>query len=519
MNLSRSLWVAAVVLIVSPYAALMVAGGVWCYEHDLLLAYFAASALVTGIGWLGLRVLARRHAEPLTRGREAGEGWPPRDRQAWEKIERLAARGDAGEIEVNSPEDAWILVRKVLAIVARHYHPDSTSPELETPLPDVLYVTERVSRDLREVVERRVPGSHIITLADLGRMRRLADTGQRVYFWYRLARFAVAPGRSLLAELQRSAGSATLRQSVDDIRRWAIGFAIRRAGKYAIELYSGRAMIEDERVAQFESKCSRRDRRSAQRTADRYAEPLRVLVVGGKNVGKSSLVHALCESLPPLGELPSTRRVEARRLAREDFGEMLILDTPGYEGREGSPLEKLNKHLDTSDLILLVCSAEQGVLASDRQLLEDLDRRQREHPEKLMPPCVVVGTFIDCLPPEDEWKPPYDLEHPHSAKSRSIVEFTQSLAEQLNVDSELVAPACTHPDRLYNLEDGPWSVAARIARAIDAADHLRRLRIVDTYRREQRWQHLRDQAAENARQLWQLGKAWMQHRRNRPRRK
>ncbi|RMF99439.1 MAG: hypothetical protein D6741_08545, partial [Planctomycetota bacterium] len=297
----------------------------------------------------------------------------------------------------------------------------------------------------------------------------------------------------------------------DEIRRWAIGFAVRRIGYYAIELYSGRALVEDDSLKTYAPAEDRKAVAKARRLdVEENAAPLRVLVLGPRGAGKTSLVFAVCGTPWPTDDVPSTARVDHYVVNREDFGRLLLLDTPGLERFDRRhPFVKWKKEVLAADVILLVCSARSEVAKPLGRFLAEMRRFFANDPKRLQPPVVVALTHIDELPPEDEWSPPYAFEAPLSEKERNVSNLVEQIATALDVERDVIAPVCTHPDRLYNLEDSPDSLTAALGHVLHQAHRVRRLRATAALRREQRWAQTKTQIAEGGRMLVELGSQYL----------
>ena len=110
---------------------------------------------------------------------------------------------------------------------------------------------------------------------------------------YRVVAFGINPVSGVLREVRDAATGQLYHASTDEVKRWALGFCVRKAGYYAIQLYSGQLILEDVEFRDFQS---RRGRRDAERDEARRQllaeEPLRILVVGQVKAGKSSLINA-----------------------------------------------------------------------------------------------------------------------------------------------------------------------------------------------------------------------------------
>lgn len=513
-------WITLGVLLAAPYAFLLAAGSVWLYERGLLLAYMGATVAITAAALAvthGMRKLARRQAArgdaavPLgfPRGGEPDPHWPPLARRAWDEVEAIARRVEREDFPLDQPERIRDVFQEVLRAVARQYHPKAEEPELETPLPQVLWTVERVARDLREAFSENVPGAHLLTLGDFWRLKRLAHWYRQAYFLYRLAAAGFNPVSALMREIRDAAANRMLATSTGDLKQWAVGYCIRRAGWYAIELYSEVRDWDQAAVEAFRTPESHRDaERAAARTTTLSAEPLRILVAGQVKSGKSSVVNALFgEVRSAVDVVPCTRDIEPFLLEREGVPLALVLDTAGYESVGAvEPLSPLEKEMLRCDLVLLVCSAVSAAREADRRLLDQLREFYRKHPDRPMPPVVVVVTHIDLLRPAAEWNPPYDLAHPKDAKAARIAEAVRAVAEDLALgDAEPIVPVCLKPQAEYNIEEGLVPTIHSLLPKAKAACYLRCLR---RFREATRWRRLWRQVLNAGSVLWHAGSFW-----------
>ena len=129
-------------------------------------------------------------------------------------------------------------------------------------------------------------------------------------------------------------------------------------GYYAIELYSGRlTLIDAERTADA-TPDSRGDLQQAAESAVLTSEPLRIVVLGRANAGKSSLINALFGQLTAATDaLPdTTAELKPYRLEREGLDAALIFDSPGCDTALLND-KTLKKAVLDADLLLWVCAA------------------------------------------------------------------------------------------------------------------------------------------------------------------
>lgn len=516
-------WLVLGSLLLMPYVILFAVGSLWLYEHGLLWWYMATSVVITAVTsavmhWM--RVYAAQHtvkgsrAVPLglPSGGEPDPHWPPAARRAWDEVEAIARRVEKEDLPLDQPERVWQVFHDVLRTVARQYHPEAAQPELETPLPHVLWAVERVARDLREAFSENVPGAHIISLGDFWRLKRLTHWYRQAYFLYRVVAAGFNPVSALMREIRDAAADKMLVTSTGDVKQWAVGFCTRRAGFYAIQLYAGHQEWDKAALDVFRTQESDRNaRQAAARTEQLAGEPLRILVAGQVKSGKSSVINALFgEIRAAVDVVPRTRNVEPYILEREGMPLAILLDTAGYEvvDAAGEPLVPLEEETLRCDLVLLVCTALSAARQADRRLLDQFRDFYLRHPERSMPPVVVVVTHIDLLRPAAEWNPPYDLVHPKGPKAANIADALEAVAQDLGLgETEPIVPVCLRPGEEYNVEEG---LAPAILAVLPAAQSARYLRCLRRFRETTQWHRLWQQTLGAGRVLWKAGKTWLE---------
>ena len=117
-------------------------------------------------------------------------------------------------------------------------------------------------------------------------------------------------------------------------------------GRAAIDLYSGRLALSEEELRLA------RERDAAPAVVEPVA-PVRILLVGQVNAGKSSLVNALAqETRCNVGPLPTTARSAEYQLELEGRPAVSLVDMPGLG--DGTTPELLAQ-AERADLIILGC--------------------------------------------------------------------------------------------------------------------------------------------------------------------
>lgn len=497
MKLLKILWILVLLLLTVPYVLLGLAGSIWLWQEGMLWWWAAAACVGTLVGW---RLAVWLHAKQpaVVAGVSPGDTWTPLGHQAWEDVEVMARRVQTeDDVSLDRIESLAKLVQEVLQTVARRFHPESDQPELEIPVPHVLRIVELVAGDLREAFSEHVPGAHVLTLNDFQRLGRAAGFARRFYFLYRVASFGFSPVSALLREIREAVAGEVAQVSRGELKGWALGFCVRKAGYYAIQLYSGQLLLSGVDFDGYQTAQSKRQ--TARAKADRQRmdeEPLRILVLGQVKSGKSSLINALFgETRAAVDAIPLTDRIEPYVLDRDGIPRAIILDTAGYEDQGGTadPFSGLlGDQILECDLVLLVCSALSAARASDRRLLDAVRTRYQDEAGRLMPPLVVVVTHVDLLRPVRDWEPPYDLGRPGSPKAKQIAAAVLAVSEDLTQGpDQAVVPVCLKPGMEYNVDEG---VAPAIIHSVPEAQRVKCLRCLRTAHAEDYWPKLWRQA-------------------------
>jgi predicted GTPase len=492
---------------------LFTTGSIWLFQHHLIWQWLAVSGVSTLAGWGLARWLRKKDLLGRAIPALPAQTWPDSGRQAWEEVDKIARRVQEEDLPLDQPQRLWAVVREVLDAVARQYHPKSKRAALEIPVPNVLRIIELVARDLREALAEQVPGAHILTLHDFSRLHHLAAWARKLYFLYKVAVFGVSPVAGLLRELRDAAGDRLVDDSGGEVKRWAVGFCVRKTGYYAIQLYSGHLALGDLQRERYQTPQSRGDAQTAEAQQDRLAEePLRILVLGQVKSGKSSLVNALFgEVRAAVDVVPRTRQIEPYVLEREGSPRAIVLDTAGYDGGQDpqAVFSPLREAILTADLLLMACSAGSAARSADRKLLDEVRRFYQGEPDRIMPPLVVALTHVDQLRPLAEWNPPYNLVEPGGEKARQIANAVLVVAEDLALAADqLVIPVCLRPDAPYNIEEG---LAPAILESVSEAQRVKYLRCLRQYHKDQYWRRLWRQGINSGRVLLRFGAAWLKN--------
>lgn len=482
-----------------PLFLLLPLGALWLWQQGWLTAWLIVAA-VLGVATYGLTWWLGRVSETPDShdsGPIAGPNpdFSPLDLAAWQSVEVVAREADP--TIVFDRQQLLETARVTIDAVARHYHPEARHPVWRFTLPELFLVTERVSGRLRRVLLAEVPGSHLIHVGDALRLwefkpllGRGASVVRGLNLVWRVTRL-VNPGSALLAEVREKLVGAALGDAGHWIQRRGARLWVEEVGRAAIELYSGRLELD---AAALEAA----DELGDAIQGPPASGPVRLLVAGQTNSGKSSLINTLLDTRGAgVDVLPRTDAYEAHALARDGEVEAILIDSPGLDTSEQIPT--LCDLAWQADALLWVTAGHRADRSLDRRALDAIRARFAAEPRRRMPPLRVLLTHIDRLSPAREWSPPYNLETAVSPKARNIAESLQAVADDLAVAPERILPVRLQPEGTrYNTE----LIWPAMACDLEDAEQARLLRLAQQVDRKQ-WRKLLEQASAAGRTLWQ----------------
>lgn len=480
-------------------------GMLWLWQTGNLHYWFFITITCSSCGYGLQQWLALRERKLLTEaGTEPNPEWPPDADTAWQQIKTLAETCDPHDWPLE--DGSWILElsRRTLETVARCYHPSVEKPLLELTIPHTLLIIERASRDLRQDVTENIPFSNRLTIGDLFRIKRWKNKAEKIFNVYRAGRMIVNPANALLSEAWRHLQARSFGLARSELHSWFLRAYIRKIGYYAIDLYSGRLPLDDGESVTAQTPISHIDMEKSNNTKTISAneEPLRILILGRSNAGKSSLINALFKKLTtPADVLPdTTQMLTPFVLSREGFTQALIFDSPGCNSPHFD-FQQMQTAVLNADLILWVTPVHRPDRQIERDCLDALRTAQSQRPHSHPAPVLIAASHIDLLRPANLWHPPYNLVDPQNTKAINIRAAIQAIAIDLAVPVEQVIPVCLMPGQIYNVDDTLW---AALLHHQDEALKVRLLRCLDAKKQAEDWVMLRRQLISAGRFLWQL---------------
>jgi predicted GTPase len=400
--------------------------------------------------------------------------WTERDQKAFRLVEaRAQAAEKVDPAKLIDPHHYLAVGQEIAQELAAFYHPGAKDPVGNLTVPELLAVVELATHDLADMVDKYVPGGHLLTVNNF-RQARLASNWYNVasnVFWAVGALFN--PVNTGLRYVANQVGVTTPLQILqNNLLVWFYTAFIHRVGSYLIDLNSGRLRVGATRYRELlkahEQPAAPGGEPSVE-AADSVTQ-LTVTLLGQVKAGKSSLVNALLgERRARTDVLPVHDGVERYELKSEGVPTKLtLLDTMGYNnaGPKADQIKATQEAARQSELLLLVLHATNPARQADLDLLKGLKAHFSSQPHLKQPPVLAVVTHIDLLKPSLEWAPPYNWLDPKRPKEENIHQALAAVRAQLGDYLVGVVPVCVAPDKVYGVEQ--WllpSLAARLDEA------------------------------------------------------
>jgi predicted GTPase len=461
-----------------PWSALFALGLLWLWQGGHVWIWAIAAAALGMLAWpLSISVKRRANEEArLALGDLAApsRGWNAVERDVWAEV--LAIADATAPFSFTEMEPLVTGAQGIVEAVARRFHPEARTAWARFSLPEFLLLTERLSRDVRREALRHIPAVRAMRLNHLLWVHRqnerygaVAQTGWRMGFGlWRVIRAALNPIQAAGQETSGLFLENTTRVLSYRLRAHFTRLLVLEVGRASIDLYSGRLALSDEDL--------RAARERDMTAAADAVVPIRIVLIGQVNAGKSSLLNALAQEIRcAVGPLPATSRATEHLLDLDGRPCVVLVDLPGFDENMVTASELLAQSA-RADLIMWVASATQPARGLDRRRLDDFRAWANAQLVRRPPPVLLALTHVDELRPVMEWSPPYDVTTPAGPKAGAIRAAVGVAARTLDLRADAIVPVAMPPGReAYNI-DALW---ARIGAELDEAKlvQLDRLRV------------------------------------------
>lgn len=468
---------AVLALALAPVVFLAGVGGYHLYDRGWsFVSYWPMTACWLAayfLGWYWVRRV--RRPLPGGSGEPVPNYWTDRDQRAWQVVERVVLDAPAPTNDQMADLTRYAAEAQALALeVARIYKPDARDPFGHLTMPEILACGELVAHDLTRTVNQYVPGSHVLSLTDIRRLRSAVDQATDWYprlrnvYW--LASAVLNPIRTgLQVAMTKGAMGPAQKQFQQNIILWFQAVYLRQLGRYLIELNSGRLKVGAKRylelLALHQVPTPPTDDLPATDAdspppppADAGPDvlPVTIAIVGPVKAGKSSLVNAfLGEQRAATDILPLTAGHVRYSLRRAGMPPCTLIDTMGF-GNEGPTADDVAVAVEAArvaDLVLVVVPARSAARKPEVEFLERVRAGLLALPDLKMPPVVLAVSHVDLLTPAMEWTPPYDWRDGRRPKEVSIREAVAAAREQFGPEVADVVPICTVPGKEVGVRD------------------------------------------------------------------
>jgi predicted GTPase len=505
-------------LVVAPALALIAAGS-WYFWTENLWPYvwwpFAAClGIAYFLGWHWQR--QTRLLPPVEFAPQMH--WTERDQQAWRLVEERAKAAKSIPVDRFTKLPFYVEVAQSMAEeLARFYRPSATDPVESLTIPEILAVTELAAHDLSEMVDKYLPGGHLLTVGNWRRASQIPDWYNKASnVWWAISALFSPVNTAIRYTASQLGMSRPFQLLQANVLAWFYTAYIQRVGTYLIDLDSGRLRVGAKRYRELMEQAKRTES-DTRPTAPReplpgdpvmaaesppFPQAITLVVLGQVKAGKSSLINALLgERRAATDVLPTTNTITQYRLRSPILGEELVLlDTVGYghDGPKADQLAATHDALQQADLALLVMHARDPARQPDLIQLKELREWFGAHPHLKKPRVLGVVTHIDLLPPLMDWSPPYQWLEPQRPKEKSIGQALHVVREQLGEYLVGVLPVCAAPGRVFGIQE---ALLPQIVEQLDEARGVGLLRCLFAEADAHRIRKVFDQALQAGRQL------------------
>lgn len=476
-------------LMIAPFALAFGFGLWYLFEKGWLFYWLVGAFVILVVVKLNFRLLKNRKVDIFKNKPqvEPSDTWGSKDDEVFAKMKSFAKGVDKSAIKLDKTLPNRLLDLGITTTheVASHYYPDSTNPELEVSLPHLLKISELIINDIRKEMIEKVPFSHTVTINHFLKVPKVVDLFNDASSSYRLGRMILNPLGAIVSEFKDRITNKLFSYSKDELLRWLVDFYILKVVRYSIDLYGDNITFNEFKPNTSTTVIKQKEESNA-------SKPLKIVVIGQINSGKSSLINALFgKAKAVVDNTPIEAGVRYYEYSHEGQIDTQLVDTQGYQSIDDRDknYHTIIQEIKSSDIILLMLNASNAARESDRVLLQGISNYYDKNPKLRRPIILGVLNHIDQLSPKKQWSPPFDIIHPKSPKEHTISKAMEVIGKELNLST--IIPINLHPNREYNIKE---VLIPTILEHLDEAKKVQYIRSLREYQSKEFWIKLKEQA-------------------------
>jgi predicted GTPase len=484
-ELSGGRWGIAVISAVLPMLAMMGFGLFLAIKYDYILALSLTIALSTLIISLPLFLLSRvsnsQHQENTVTSEEKVEDGLVKASADWSQNEMLIwARVQLYSRELLEKNNEWSNLDaagiKILEFIALEFDKEA----LNFSLTEGLKVLEEVSKRYRKLLYKYGLAIEALKISHLkagydayDKYGEMGGKAINIAVWANHAKNAyINPSKFVIDLLNQQSTSCMTKGFFEDMQLKAKQALLDEVSCVAIDLYSGRCSFDEENLST--STVADKD----QRRIASELEPLRIVMVGQTNAGKSSIINVLKNELvAEVDVLPSTEGTTVYAATLND-AEVRLVDLHGLDGNDKKENMMLLE-MTHADLIVWVLKANQPARDLDKKLKEKFDNfyLNAKHISRKKPAVICVVNQVDKLKPVAEWQPPYNLDQATTAKAK-IISQAVAYNDKLLMPDSILALSVALNKKNFNVEVLKQTITQKITNASNVQRNRQRIEAI-----------------------------------------
>ena len=443
-----------IILFCIPVVILMIFGLVAVYQLGYMFHFVVLLSGISLVYFLVMLILKKQMKARVHESQEAGDhgspieglvdpnkDWSEFDLQVWHELNRVMD-------QLLQQHDSWEILREhafaLVSTTASHYRPNTANGKLAITLPELLAMTEEISRRYHRIVLEHLPFAEHIHISRLKQLYQYRDKTEQIeQIWQAYRAFRLFTPTGIIAEIRSQITGHLFDEVKEELKLNLKKAFLQEVVSVAIDLYSGRFQHPYDNEHKTE-------------TIENELPPLRICLIGQLNSGKSTLTNLLLNEIrAESSPIPSTDKKHVYQLDIDGQPLIHLIDLPGFESTQVTQ-KRLLSEVSEADMVIWLLKANQPARALDTQFKEAYEAffNQAEMRSRKRPALIGVLTHIDQLPLLKDWKPPYFLQQEAQVNKAEIIKtpaeqqlneaitFNQSL---LNIETML--PICSAPDK------------------------------------------------------------------------